>query len=110
MTDRSVKTPKGVVEDVLVKISDFFFPVDFIVLDTAPVHDHRNQIPVILGRPFLATANALIDCSSGVMKLTFGNITVEMNIFKLDGQIIDPEEQYQQVNMIYKWIKERMKV
>ena len=101
LADRSMKTPRGVVDDVLVKIGKFFFPVDFIVLDTAPVHDHRNQIPVILGRPFLATANALIDCRSGAMKLTFGNMTVEKNIFKFEGQTIDHEEHYQHVNMVY---------
>ena len=38
----------------------FLFPVDFIVLDTEPVANMTNQIPVILGRPFLATSNAVI--------------------------------------------------
>ena len=42
----------------------------------------------------------MIDCQSGLMKLTFGNMTVEMNIFRIDGQFSDPTEQ--QVNMIYK--------
>ena len=88
------------VDDVLVKIGDFFFPVDFIVLDTAHVHNLCNQTPVILGRPFPAIANALTNCRGGLMKLTFGNMTVEMNIFKLDGQIGHSEEH--QVNMIYK--------
>jgi hypothetical protein len=35
------------------------------VIDTEPVHDVVNQIPVILGQPFLATANALINCKTG---------------------------------------------
>ena len=37
LADRSVKYPKGVVEDVIVKVKDFYFPVDFVVLDTEPV-------------------------------------------------------------------------
>jgi hypothetical protein len=40
---------------VLIKVDKFYFPVGFIVIDTEPVHDVVNQIPVILGRPFLAT-------------------------------------------------------
>ena len=99
LADRTVRTPRGVVEDVLVKIGEFFFPVDFIVLETAPVQNPLNQTPVILGRPFLATANALIDYRGGVMRLTFGKMTREMNIFKFDGQISDQNEQA--VNMIY---------
>ncbi|XP_042954637.1 uncharacterized protein LOC122291051 [Carya illinoinensis] len=41
-----------------------------------------HQALVILGRPFLAISNALINCQSGVLKLTFGNMTLEMNVFK----------------------------
>ena len=60
LTNRSVKIPRGVVEDVLVKIDQFYFSVDFIVLDTQPVLNACTQIPIILGHPFLATSNALI--------------------------------------------------
>jgi hypothetical protein len=56
--------------------------VDFIVLDTQPV-EACNSFPVILGRPFLATSNALINCRNGLMKLSFGNMTLEMNIFNI---------------------------
>ena len=42
-----------------------------------------NQVPIILGRPFLATSNAVINCRNGVMQLTFGNMTLELNIFHL---------------------------
>jgi len=38
---------------------------------------------VILGRPFLATANALINCRNGMMRLSFGNMNVELNIFNM---------------------------
>jgi len=58
------------VEDVLIKVDKFYFPVDFNVLDTEPVQNVGVQIPVILGRPFLATAKALINCRTGVMKIS----------------------------------------
>ena len=98
LADRSVKIPKGIVEDVLVKIDKFYYPVDFVVLDTEPIASEPNHVPIILGRPFLATANAIINCRNGVMQLTFGNMTLELNIFHLnkkqkllehENQIID---------------------
>ena len=84
LADRSVKIPKGIVEDVLVKIDKFYYPVDFVVLDTEPIENGPNHVPIILGRPFLATANAIINFPNGVMQLTFGNMTLELNIFHLN--------------------------
>ena len=81
LADRSVKIHKGIVEDVLVKVDKFYYPMDFVVLDMEPVAGGTNQVPIILGRPFLATSNAIINCRNGVMQLTFGNMTLELNIF-----------------------------
>jgi hypothetical protein len=92
LVDRSVKIPRGIVEDVLIKVDKFYFPVDFIVLDTEPVQNVGVQIPVILGRPFLATANALINCRTGVMKISFGNMTVELNIFDISKRSRECDE------------------
>ena len=86
LADRSVKIPKGIVEDVLVKVDKFYYPVDFVVLDTKPIENGPNHVPIILGRPFLATANAIINCRNGVMQLTFGNMTLELNIFHLNNK------------------------
>ena len=86
LADRSVKIPKGIVEDVLVKIDKFYYPVDFVVLDTEPSSNEPNHVPIILGRPFLATANAIINCWNGIMQLTFGNMTLELNIFHLNNK------------------------
>ena len=83
LADRSVKIPKGIVEDVLVKVDKFYYLVDFVVLDTEPIASGPNHVPIILGRPFLATANAIINCRNGVMQLIFGNMTLELNIFHL---------------------------
>ena len=86
LADRSVKIPKGIVEDVLVKINKFYYPVDFVILDTEPSSNEPNHVPIILGRPFLATANAIINCHNGIMQLTFGDMTLELNIFHLNNQ------------------------
>ena len=61
----------------------FYYPIDFLVLDTEPVALGANYVPIILGRPFLTTSNAIINCQNGVMQLTFGNMTLELNIFYL---------------------------
>ncbi|XP_026458986.1 uncharacterized protein LOC113359567 [Papaver somniferum] len=85
LDDRSIKIPRGVVEDVLIQVESFVYPVDFIVLDTQPVSNPSGQIPIILGRPFLATSNAVINCRNGIMKLTFGNMKMEINVFSLSN-------------------------
>ena len=48
--------------------------------------ESTHQVPIILGRPFLATANAIINCRNGVIQLTFGNMTLELNIFHLSNK------------------------
>ena len=95
LADRSVKIPKGIVEDVLVKVDKFYYPVDFVVLDTEPIENGPNHVPIILGRPFLATANAIINCRNGVMQLTFRNMTLELNIFHLNNKhkLVEDENQ-----------------
>ena len=95
----SVKILRGIVKDVLVQVDKFYFPVDFVVLDTQPVVNQGTQFPVILGRPFLATANSIIHCRGGLMTLSFGNMTVNLNIFNVIKEIGDEEEACE-VNMI----------
>ena len=99
LADRSVKIPRGIVKDVLVQVDKFYFPVDFVVLDTQPMVSQGTQFLVILGRPFLATANAIIHCRGGLMTLSFGNMTVNLNIFNVIKEIGDDEDVYE-VNMI----------
>ena len=92
LADRSIKIPKGTIEDVLIQVDRFYYPVDFVVLDTEPVVVGPNHVPIILGRPFLATSNAIINCRNGVMQLTFGNMTLELNIFHLGKRHMHSEE------------------
>ncbi|KAL6332918.1 hypothetical protein AAG906_019923 [Vitis piasezkii] len=93
LADRSVKIPRGVIEDVLVQVDNFYYPVDFVVLDTDPTVKEANSVPIILGRPFLATSNAIINYRNGLMQLTFGNMTLELNIFYMSKKLITPEEE-----------------
>ena len=67
LADRSTKYPRGILEDVLVKVDNFIFPVDFVVMDTELVSNTNVQILVIFGRPFLTTIDATIKVWSGVM-------------------------------------------
>ena len=65
------------------------------MLDTEPLENGPNHVPIILGRPFLATANAIINLRNGVMQLTFGNMTLELNIFHLSNKhkLVENENQ-----------------
>ena len=99
LADRSVKIPRGIVKNVLVQVDKFYFPMGFVVLDTQPVVNQGAQFPMIFGRPFLATTNAIIHCGGGLMTLSFGNMTVNLNIFNVIKEIGD-EEDVCEVNII----------
>jgi hypothetical protein len=60
-----IQRPVGIAEDILVRIRNFFIPVDFVVLEIDVCH----QTPLILGRPFLSTARAMIDVAAGIITL-----------------------------------------
>jgi len=67
-----------------IQVGDFVFPADFFILAMEPINpNHRKkQVPVILGRPFLNTANALINCRSGQIEVSFGNKKMHLTVFK----------------------------
>ncbi|GKE99418.1 hypothetical protein Tco_0022769, partial [Tanacetum coccineum] len=75
LADRTVKYPKGITENVLVGISKFTFPIDFIILDMP----EDIKVPLILERPFLSTARAKIDVYKRKITLRVGE---EKIIFK----------------------------
>ncbi|XP_057723771.1 uncharacterized protein LOC130939696 [Arachis stenosperma] len=78
MADRSTKTPNGIVENLLVKVGEFIFPADFVILDT----EEEGNNSMILGRPFLATARAIIDVEKGEMTFRVHNEQMVINVFK----------------------------
>ncbi|XP_062109696.1 uncharacterized protein LOC133821379 [Humulus lupulus] len=77
MADYLIKHPRGIIEDVLVKVDNFIFFANFIVLDM----EEDTNFPIILGRPFLATGRALIDVQKGELKLQVQNEVVTCSVF-----------------------------
>ncbi|XP_063938056.1 uncharacterized protein LOC135147930 [Daucus carota subsp. sativus] len=77
LADRSITYPRGIIEDVLVKVDQLIFPADFVILD----FEEDKRIPIILGRPFLATGQTLIDVQKGELTMRIQNQTVTFNVF-----------------------------
>ncbi|XP_062112041.1 uncharacterized protein LOC133823363 [Humulus lupulus] len=78
LAEKSVKHPRGIIEYVLVKVDKFIFNAYFIVLDM----EEDEDVPIILGRSFLATRQALIDVQKGELKLRVQGGEVVFNVFK----------------------------
>ncbi|XP_070043301.1 uncharacterized protein [Nicotiana tomentosiformis] len=73
---RTVKRPSGILDDVLVQVGKFVFPADFVILDCQV----DEEIPIILGRPFLATGITLIDCEMEELKMRLNNEEITFNV------------------------------
>ncbi|GKG09643.1 reverse transcriptase domain-containing protein, partial [Tanacetum coccineum] len=86
LADRSIARPKGVTEDVFVKVGKFHFPSDFVVVD----FEADPRVPLILGRSFLRTDRALIDVYEGELILRDGD---EQLIFHVDSTSKLPQKQ-----------------
>nr|XP_009760415.1 PREDICTED: uncharacterized protein LOC104212757 [Nicotiana sylvestris] len=78
IADRSLFIPEGIIEDVLVRVGKFILPADFIVLD----YEADEELPIILGRPFLATSGAIIDVREGKLKMRVNDEEVTFNVYK----------------------------
>ena len=100
LADRSVKIPKGIIEDVMVRVDKLYYRVDFVVLVTEPIAVGPNSVPIILGSPILATSNVIINSRNGVMQLTFGNMTLELNIFHLTNKHKPSEDERQDLDEV----------
>jgi len=88
LVDRSVTYPYGVMEDVLVKVDKFIFPADFVVLDM----EEDTKVPIILGRPFLATGRALIDVQQGKLMLRVADDKVTFSISEAMKHKVEKED------------------
>ncbi|KAK8621762.1 hypothetical protein V6N13_081195 [Hibiscus sabdariffa] len=77
LADRSHVRPEGKVEDVIVKVGKFVFPVDFLILDC----EVDEKAPIILGRPFLATGRILIDFEKGDFTMRVADQAMTINVF-----------------------------
>ncbi|XP_017441065.2 uncharacterized protein LOC108346497 [Vigna angularis] len=78
LVDRSLKYPYGVVEDVLVKVDKFLFPVDFVIMEM----EEDVDVPLIPGRPFMKTSRVLIDVENGKLKVRVQNEEVNFDVFE----------------------------
>ncbi|XP_076954978.1 uncharacterized protein LOC143629637 [Bidens hawaiensis] len=78
LADRSVKYPRGIVENMLVKIDKFVFPIGFVILDM----DEDTLKPLILGRPLLATSRELTGVCTGKLTLRVEDEGVALDIRK----------------------------
>ena len=97
MADRSMVKPEGVLEDVLVTVGKFVFPVDFIILDM----EEDSQVPLMLGRPFLVTGAALIDMQKGVLTLRVGEEAAAFNLIQGIQNIDIDRENFNVVDEVY---------
>ncbi|XP_050111781.1 uncharacterized protein LOC126590347 [Malus sylvestris] len=88
LADRSITYPRGVIEDVIVKVDNLYLPVDFMVLDM----DEDLTTPSILGRPFLATARSLIDVEAGTLTFRVEDQTVVFKLFEASIHSGDKQE------------------
>ncbi|KAM2928254.1 hypothetical protein COP2_035517 [Malus domestica] len=79
LADRSNTYPNGVLEDVLVQVDHLIFPADFYVLD---IEDsaHSSPSPLLLGRPFMKTAQTKIDVAKGAITMAFGGDMINFKI------------------------------
>ncbi|XP_015947543.1 uncharacterized protein LOC107472540 [Arachis duranensis] len=101
MADKSIQQALGVVENVLVKVDKFFLPVDFVILDI----EEDDNTPIILGRPFLATARALIDVEKGELMLRVHDEHIVFHVFK-NLQDSTQEEECMKIDSIDPNLKE----
>ncbi|XP_058208240.1 uncharacterized protein LOC131321253 [Rhododendron vialii] len=107
LANRSVRIPRGMVEDVLVQVDQFVYPMDFVVLDTCPTSSSPLSTPIILGRPFLATSDAVINCWNGLLNMSFGNMKMAVNMFNVRVQMGDDDD-CQNVSLVDTLVQEHV--
>ncbi|XP_016172972.1 uncharacterized protein LOC107615422 [Arachis ipaensis] len=78
LVDISLVIPKGVIENLFVRVGKFIFPANFVILDL----EEEGNDSIILGRPFLATARAIIDVEQGKMTLRINDEKITLNVFQ----------------------------
>ena len=101
LVDRSIKYPMSILEDVPIKVGDFYVPIDFVVLDMA--EDYRTQI--ILGRPFLATVGCKIDVKEGKLTFDVANIMWSLDYLMMRNLLLlFPAVDVRQLILMNLWI------
>jgi hypothetical protein len=101
LADSSVRLPLGIVEDVPVQVGKFYVPGDFVVMEM----EEDKEVPIILGRPFLRTAGALIDVKNGTLTLNIGDEKVHFQIDRAMKYPAQPESCYM-IDMVDELVEE----
>jgi len=78
LTYHSIKHPYDIIEDLLVKVNKFLFPIDFVVMDI----EEDVDVPLILGRSFMKRTKVVIDVDKGKLKVCVENEEVSFNVFE----------------------------
>ncbi|GJS87844.1 reverse transcriptase domain-containing protein [Tanacetum coccineum] len=95
LANRAICTPAGIARDVFVPVGKFTFPADFVIVD----YESDPRVPLILGRPFLRTARALIDVHGEEMILRDGDKRLILNM-RHDTSSYSNNPQKESINMI----------
>ncbi|XP_070675715.1 uncharacterized protein [Malus domestica] len=88
LADRSNAYPKGVLEDVLVQVNHLIFPADFYILDMED-SAHSTSLLILLGRPFMKTAQTKIDVFKGTLTMEFDGEVIDFNISETMRYLVD---------------------
>ncbi|GJZ63341.1 reverse transcriptase domain-containing protein [Tanacetum coccineum] len=96
LADRSITRPKGVAEDVFVKVGKFHYPADFVVVD----YDADPRVPLILGRPFLRTTRALIDVYGEEITLRFNDEAITFKVGQTSRYSYNNSESVNRIDVI----------
>ncbi|XP_070026261.1 uncharacterized protein [Nicotiana sylvestris] len=78
MTDQTMKRPLGIIDDVLVRVDKFIFPANFVILDCKVDY----EVPIILGKPFLAIGKVLVDTEAWELTFRVGDKKVVFHVWK----------------------------
>ncbi|KAL7593720.1 uncharacterized protein LOC111911455 [Lactuca sativa] len=111
MANRSVTHPRGIIEDILVKIGKFVFPLDFVIIDKK----EDAHVPIIFGRPLLNTVGALVDVRESKLTLRVGDDKEDFGIqdgfqgYDVKGEVFNIDED-NELEELEKLMEEEIKI
>ncbi|XP_028193301.1 uncharacterized protein LOC114378913 [Glycine soja] len=103
---RSITRPYGVIEDVLVRVKQIIFPADFVVMDI----EEDTYIPLILGRPFMATASCVVDMEKKKLEMGIEDQKISFELFDEERKLLDQNVCLEVKESEEKVLKERTKI
>ncbi|XP_071718323.1 uncharacterized protein [Rutidosis leptorrhynchoides] len=104
LADRTYNYPIGITENLPVKVNHLIFPADFVVLEM----EEDSKVPIILGRPFLNTADAIVRVKEKNLSLGVGEDIIILNIDKAMKHPMSPNDECFQIDIIDCCIEEEL--